>query len=140
MADFAGNTIVLTGAGASKPLGYATTAEFFDAELSGLAWSPNQANVFTALVNVLGNGSKDVENILRVLQPAEDFLKTASGDLLRQLSALHSQQDHYSKPIAALAKQVRERCFDVYGAEPNDNKVEEIFSPLLQLLNWGKYF
>lgn len=37
MADFAGNTIVLTGAGASKPLGYATTAEFFDAELSGLA-------------------------------------------------------------------------------------------------------
>lgn len=138
MSNHSEKTILLTGAGASKPLGYATTEEFFNSEISGASWSPKQDNIHATLVNILGDGSKDVENILRLIQPAEEFLKSPSGEFLRRIIQNNGHGDSYSGPIGAFAKQVRERCFDIYGAEPDDERVADLFSPLLEILKWKK--
>jgi hypothetical protein len=135
--EFKGDrTVILTGAGASKPLGYATTAEFFDKQISGAEWTPNQENVFKALVKVLGDGIKDVENILRVLEPAEEFLKTDAGQFLRQLLLIGGHSDSYTKPTSQLANQIRDRCFDVYGQAPSDSAVKDLYWPLFDLMQW----
>lgn len=137
MSDKWVKTVIITGAGASRPLGYATTSEFFNAEISKKAWEPKRAEVFKALAHLLGSGAQDVEDILGLLQPAEEFLKTTAGAFLRHLiQTNYSRADDYSAPIKHLSEQIRDRLFDIYGDEPDERDVENLFLPLLEMLNW----
>jgi len=116
---------ILTGAGASRPLGYPTTTEFFP-EPGGAA--PNAA-VLAALTKQLGD-PVDVEKALAILDPIVEFRTTPSGRFL------HSRRGtNWWEEIEAFTTWTQERCFELYGVLPELEQVRELYSPLLDLLD-----
>jgi hypothetical protein len=124
-----GAIVILTGAGASKPLSYPTTIEFFPQQ------SPvpkEYLDIFNTIKSQIGASNPiDVEELLRVLQPADDFLQTPAGQFLgRRLNS------EWNVLVPRLARHIRERCFDVYGRYPNEEEVKRLYVDILELCNW----
>ena len=124
-------TVILTGAGASKPLGYPTTAEFFNDSNS---IPDSHLDVFNGVKAQIGKTAKvDVEEILRILQPADDCLKTKRGRFLgRKLT------DNWASKVQELAKHIRDRCFHLYGPYPKEADVRTLYVAVLDLCGWRK--
>lgn len=120
---------ILTGAGASKALDYPTTVEFF----TGLSDSEQNthSDILNHLRQQLGKKILDVEDVLSVLQPIEDFVKTPSGRFMsRKLT------DSWQQKIFNFANLCREKCFDLYGRDPDNLLVKEYYLSLLDICGW----
>jgi hypothetical protein len=121
---------IFTGAGASKPLDYSTTTEFFPSD--NAFPKPNYLNFFNHIKEHLGvSGVVDVEKVLEVLQPAEENLKTLSGKFIAK-----KLTDNWGNLIPSFTEYIRGRCFDLYGFYPNEDKVNELYNPLLDIVRW----
>lgn len=122
---------ILTGAGASKPLGYPTTNEFFltNTQMQSSPYS----EVYNQLAAQLGSTTLDVEDVLALLEPAEDFLKTSPGIFIGKQLA-----NQWEQKISSFSKYVRDRCFELYGQRPDEVEVSDLYTPLLELCEWEK--
>jgi len=119
--------IVFTGAGASKPLGYPTTLEFFPK--SGLDSAKQE--VFNHLKKHLNTNIVDIEDALDILEKSDEFLNTSAGDFVaRKLT------DNWKINIKNFTSYCQERCFHLYGFIPEEKKVRELYLPLLTNLDW----
>jgi len=123
-----GNIVLLTGAGASKPLGFSTTTECFSDE-------PNEINrTYKEIAQWLGKSSPDVEEVLQFLQPIDDFLGTNPGRFVgRRLS------DDWGRRVPAFTEHVRRKCFHHYGKRPDEKAVRQLYEELLELSGWRRY-
>ncbi|RJQ52855.1 MAG: hypothetical protein C4521_09410 [Actinobacteria bacterium] len=72
-------TILLLGAGASRPLGYPTTTEFFGSKNE---WERDHQQVMDRLRAQTRLELLDVEQVLEIVEPAAAFLATPSGKFL----------------------------------------------------------
>ena len=116
-------TTVLTGAGASCPLGYPTTIEFFPSDGGG----PN-LEILQLLKQEAGD-PLDVEEALAILQPIIDFGETRAGRFLK----LKRPGDWWEQ-IESFTTYTRDRCFELYGADADTARVGELYEPLLQVV------
>ena len=124
--------VLLTGAGASKPLGYPTTIEFF----SDTESIPTQfRDIYEGIRQELGSRSLvDVEDVLRVLQASEDFLRTEAGRFLGP--RLHK---NWGVLVPEFTRYTRDRCFGLYGKRPNRDLVRKLYMPLLDICGWKQH-
>lgn len=119
---------VFTGAGASKPLGYPTTAEFF---ASGTAKDLCASPVYRAVAKHLKKNDLDVEDILRLLYPIAALHSTPTGDLIfRHLGG------NWVGDIPGFVTNTNNACFDHYGRLPTESDVRSIYTPLLKFADW----
>jgi len=120
---------VFTGAGASRPLNYPTTIEFFhEKDLP----DPHR-EIFQKLKSFLGTNILDVEDALRLLDPVVEFLDSPSGKFVTSNVGVNLWPQ-----IKNFVTYVRRRCFDLYGVEPPEDAVLSLYQPLLNALNPGE--
>ncbi len=120
-------TTLLTGAGASRPLGYPTTIEFFPSDAGGPS-----SEILQLLKQEAGN-PLDVEEALAILQPIIDFSETRAGHFLK----LKRPGDWWEQ-IESFTTYTRERCFELYGTQPDPAQVRELYEPLLRTVSADK--
>lgn len=122
------STVIFTGAGASRPLGYPTTIEFFNdpSFLKG-----ELQNIYQEAKKFLSVKVLDVEDLLRLLEPVENFFITKHGKFMSK-----KIQSDWQLHIPNLIKEIREKCFDLYGKSPQITDVENLFLDFLNILNW----
>ena len=134
MYDYA----LLTGAGASVPLGFPTTAQFFSK--GDRPWSISPPQLFDLVKQHLGAPSKppDVEEVLGLLDPAADFFAGESGKFIARVltGRLSKPFDNLPSQIPAAAEEIKRRCHDLYGLEPNRGEVTQLYEPLFEKLEW----
>lgn len=129
-------TIVLTGAGASKPLKFPTTAEFFDQNATGVPWLPNHREIYSHLSGFLGSKTIDVEDVLRLLDPASDFFETEAGRFTQAYTIKRSGSVIDLDNFHELALQMKNRCFDLYGDLPKKASVKNLYHDFLDIVGW----
>jgi hypothetical protein len=122
-------TIIFTGAGASKPLGYPTTTEFFPDQFSA---NNNHIEVLNATKNLLNADLVDIEDALSILEQADNFLNTRAGALVSKRLG-----NSWDVKIRDFTRYCRERCFELYGRMPTIDQVDELYSPLLTTVKWN---
>lgn len=128
------NIVVFTGAGASRPLGYPTTTEFFAKDLvSEVAENPVQKDVLRKAASYLNLKAPhvDVEAILQLLDPFERFFNEKSGQFM--LKHLSPSQD--IKAVIPLLHNIRRRVFNIYSKPPDEAEVKNLYKPLFDLLD-----
>lgn len=114
--------VVFTGAGASKPLGYPLTNEFFAGE--------GETAIYRWLKGTHNTEQLDVEIALNTLKEVQRFSSSDAGRFLAylanpyQLAPLFQSVDEY-------IQRVEDMCFDKYGDTPDQNEVEKLYGPLL---------
>jgi len=120
---------LLTGAGASRAFEYPTTIEFF----SELAPNENKQHqeILQRLRQQIGTTQLDVEDVLSILEPIEDFFKTPSGKFTSSKLA-----DNWQQKIITFSKLCRDRCFELYGKDPKYEIVSEYYLPILNSCGW----
>ncbi|MBI4481754.1 MAG: hypothetical protein HY652_02575 [Acidobacteria bacterium] len=125
--------VLFTGAGASKPFGYPTTKEFFTQEFRGNLGELN--NLFGWVANFCGSQPEtvDVEAVLALLEPIQDFLQTPAGSFLAQRI-----DDNWAQAIPQLVQRVKDACFSQYGTPPKLEDVHRIYEPQLENLFWKR--
>ncbi len=131
------SVVLFTGAGASRPLGFPTTAEFFDQKASGVPYKPANEKIFVEMQKFLRIKILDVENALWLLDPLDSYIGSDSGRFFRQFMNGINSEDWPGR-FSAMAKQMKERCFDLYGRLPSLSEVENLYLPLLQALRWDE--
>lgn len=119
---------ILTGAGASKPLGYPMTTEFFP---PASQFDKGQQEVWKHLTAYFAESVLDVEDVLSLVQPVETFLESRPGEFFGRAVG-----GPWKTQVRSFARYARERCFELYGALPDSKDVEKIYEPLLQLCRW----
>lgn len=120
--------IVFTGAGASRPLNYPTTAEFF----SDKSLSKEQENFFNTLKKYLNVNIVDVEDALYILDKCNEFLDTKEGGF-----AAVKLTENWKNRIEEFTSYCQERCFHLYGSLPEERDVEELYTPLFDIIDWN---
>ena len=133
-------TVIFTGAGASRPLGFPTTTEFFGTPEKGPAWTPNNPKAFQAIQNTLRSNPLDVEDALRLLEPSISYVETDSGKYLSKFLELRvggSFEQHFQE-LKLLHDQIIRRCFDLYAFRPSTKIIQKLYFPLLEILHWQK--
>lgn len=132
---------LLTGAGASVPFGFPTTTQFF--EHGGKPWSISPPELFELVKKHLGTPSKppDVEDVLGLLDPAADFFKGESGKFIAFVLSGRVSKPFVNLPsqVPAAAEEIKRRCHDLYGSEPERDEVAKLYEPLFELLEWKKH-
>lgn len=129
------SVVLFLGAGASKPLGFPTTAEFFDKQKSGVAWSPAHKDVFEQIRKFLRKDIVDVEDALRLLDPCNEYMSSESGKFFDSFLRTRNSEN-LSDRVIQTAIQMKERCFDVYGDTPDIENVSGVYSSFLNELGW----
>lgn len=119
---------IFTGAGASRALGYPTTAEFFE---SGNTKSLKEDEIYRHLQKKLKKDILDVEDVLRLLDPFAIIQNTPTGDFI-----LPPLGNHWIRRIPDYVNNINNMCFDHYGKNPSTKEVSEAYLPLLKLCQW----
>ncbi len=129
-----GAVVVLTGAGASKPLDYPTTIEFFPS----VSPVPQEfENIYIRVrswLRFVEEHSVDVEDVLQLLAPAEEFLQTEPGRFLRV-----KLEDDWATRVSEFAQYIREGCFALYGRYPKRKDVRNLYLEVLDLCGWRQF-
>ena len=127
--------ILLTGAGASAPLGYPTTTTFFGSPPENPGWTNDTWNLFLDLFvgekGLLGTDTTvDVENVLQFLDDSATLFEGHAGAFVKK---------HAGASWAQLLSQIKtlilHRCFSVYGKQISFDDVARLYQPLLDLLD-----
>jgi hypothetical protein len=115
--------VIFTGAGASKPLNYPTSTEFFASDMQ--AWLP--------IANYLRTGNQlDVEDVLGMLEEADAFFMGRVGGLVNAIINVPAQQ--VFTHVRTLVKSIKDKCFQVYGRLPDPQAVKGLYLPLFDRL------
>jgi hypothetical protein len=133
MSKPAGPVVVVTGAGASKPLGYPTTIEFF----ANAEAVPQQfKDIYEGIRQKLGVKRQvvDVEDLLRILQASDEFLRTEAGKFLGPML-----QKNWARLVPDFTRNVRDRCFELYGRRPDSSRVRDLYMPVLDICGWKQH-
>lgn len=115
--------LIFTGAGASKPLGYPTTEEFFRGE---------GGSIYNQLTAYLKRNIVDVEEAFELLTPILTFKETPAGSFLQFLI----QNDAMTK-IKEFIEAAKKKCFYHYGRQPKQDEVENLYIPLFEAINFN---
>jgi SIR2-like domain len=115
--------LIFTGAGASKPLGFPTTFDFF---ANDAAYQP--------LLSFFPNGIADVETVLDLLNEIERFKVSDAGKFFEVVTkqAMHTRNAYTEHEI--LVNKIWSRCREVYSPLPTLEKVKSLFLPLFELI------
>ena len=120
------DVVVFTGAGASKPLGFPTTYDF---------WTNDPNGTYNQIAPAFPTETADVETVLHLLNEIENFKKSPAGMLLEILT---KQQNHaknaYTEHEQLIAK-IEARCRNVYSQAPTLLQVEQLFKPLFEAVS-----
>ena len=122
---------LFTGAGASRPFGYPTTPEFFSGK-SATTLHLVKHKVYQNLKTHFAQGTLDVEDVLRTLQPFADLKDIPTGKFLFP----HFQGRWYQE-IPSFITLVNRACFELYGRTPARGEVDKVYRPVLDRLGWG---
>ena len=119
---------IFTGAGASKALGYPTTAEFFTL---GTGLRLKEDHVYQRVQKFLMKDVLDVEDVLRLLYPIAELHDTPTGKFIFP----HFRGQWY-EGIPEFVTRTNAVCFDHYGREPKETDVSSAYVPLLNYCGW----
>lgn len=120
---------IFTGAGASRALGYPTTAEFFSHEIGQRLQKSEvyiQAKQYFRKSEVI-----DVEDLLRLLQPFVSLTTTPTWEFIHP-----SLPNHWCRQIPSFVTDINRACFDLYGSRVSKDDVRQAYMPLLNLFDW----
>lgn len=121
------SVVILIGAGASKALGYPTTVEFYQ---ENLLVNSNLSEVYNKLKNFFRQNKLDVEDVLSLLDPINDFKETKSGEFLQTFNKVYFEYIH------SFIEYSQNRCFDLYGRKPDYKEFEKLYLPFLDACGW----
>ena len=120
--------IIFTGAGASAPLKYPVTNDFFNGENSGM---------LEKFKKKLGKTTVDVEEVLFLIDPILSFFETPSGSFFKtnsqHVTVFLNELTHYKSTI-------KDKCFQLYGRNESKNFSEEVLSLYKPLFNLVEEF
>lgn len=125
---------IFTGAGASRPLGFPTTAEFFEND-DGKALQKDP--VYAQVRDYLNTSRKekkvllDVEDVLKLVSPFADLAKTDTGKFL-----LQHLGGNWIAHIPDFEKDTKDACFKHYGKTLQREQVQKLYLPLLKSFSW----
>jgi len=125
--------VFLTGAGASQPLRFPTTSEFYKA-------IPSNKELFDKILptifNILHNHkrSNDVEEVLDLLKPIDKMFDTPSGELITPAM----RDSSYINELKTIYKLTRKFCFDKYSNDIRIDDVTKLYSPVLDEYEWQR--
>lgn len=121
--------IIFTGAGASLPLNYPTTYQFFDS----LKLDATKYEILEHAKHFFNKQTIDVEELLRLLEPIEAFFLSEHGKFIK-----HVMNQSWQVEISNFIIYIQKLCFKYYGIYPELEKVKSLYSPLFSTLNWKK--
>ena len=129
------SVVIFTGAGASVPLGYPTTQEFFESDAICGPWKPPDENFFKKIQQKIPRNVLDVEDFTSLLDPIQKFVGTSSGSFLASYLKGNNIPDWVTQ-TNDLANAINARSFAIFGRRPKELDVKDLYYPLLQKLDW----
>jgi hypothetical protein len=117
---------LFTGAGASMPLGFPTTFDFFNND-------PD--NIISPLARFFVNMQTDVETVLDLLNGIQTFKISEPGKFF-ELVSQHTINAYTEYDL--LEKKIKDRCRKLYSTTPSLENVRRLFLPLFDALEIKK--